>query len=486
MNRNKTKMPQTGRARGRPGDRLDPAPAPVLDPQNGFKFPKMPLAEIQEDMQLFSHPISKETIRDPSPKDFKDICDFFVEEIYERRPESFAQPAFGCLEEVEFAELYEESVLNLHGLRQSQEMFHDAKFSNVGLRDVHAPEKTRFHWQLSALINFLKFRSTRLALFEEITANADDLAEKENANIEERTALEQEISKIEEVRAQEEPEVEALEELISNAKVTQQSLHNQQQEINERSRATKQHVLKASENHTALTVKRTALAGEVDRLKSRIVSSPDRLKGSMDDMSNTIATQTESIGDYEKRTRMLKMRVAAQEKCAQDVEKAIAALEGLSLEKDRVKELREADRKATEALKERENEISECETQKKHLERALASVQQRVQRMREQSNAEDAAQSEEDRAWIGKETAAAQKEVECSRLAEQKKEEIMKIQERMLAEVTAFSEELTNFSKQKDKVREKFAAYRSDLQQARELISADNNESFQRFKTLVE
>lgn len=473
-------MPVTGRPRGRPGERLEPAP----EPKSAFQFPRMPFSEIQDDMNMnnFDCPISKEEFRAPAPADIRRVTDFFISEIYWKRPEDFAQPSFGCLDQVEFPELYEDAIPQFNYLRQCQKMFEAAQFEEFGIRDLHAPEKNRFHWELSALINLHKFRQTRLAMIEEVVGNFDEMAEREQRNNDERIQLERDISVIEEARAKDEPEVESLREHVAELGIKLGSLHKQQIELTDRTRDAKTLLTKRTEHAAAVKVKRMSEMEDVDRYRMRVVSSPDRVKAEMEEMAENLATEKQNVNSMERRTRTLRMRTDAIGKTGHAVEKAGNAMDVVLVEQERAKGLqREIDERRS-LLKENEREITAIKNSQGHLARVVNSVQQKLARVGDQNTDVNRQTGEEDRALAEKEAHFDQEQALLSKEVDNKNVAVKAIKERIVREVTNFSEEVTEFARKQAEMGEKMGAYHADLKKARDIISEDNSKSFGVFK----
>lgn len=475
---------QTGRARGRPGDKLEPAP----ELKTSFQFPKMPLAEIQEDMVSNNCDcvITREAFRSPSPDDVKQIAEFFTHEIYAKRPEDFAQPSFGCLDSVEYPELYDDAIPQFNFLRQCQIMFGDAQCSEFGLRDLHAPDKSRFQWHLSALINVHKFRMTRLAMVEDAVGNFDDLTEKEGNYVEERSQLEREISAIEQARAKDEPELESVRQVVSELGLKLNSLHKQQIELTDRIRDAKANLAKLTEHAAAVKVKRMTEAEEVDRYRTQVVSSPDRVQSEIKSMTETLSAEKENITDIERRTRVLRLRRKAAEKSDQNVEKAIGELEIVLAEQGRVQVLQKDIKERKESLTEGEREIASIESSKVHLERVVSSLQQKVSRIEEQSTDVNRQTSEGDRILAEKENEFERQDADLSRQIDGNLKAIKNTKEVIATEAAHFRQEVELFSRKQTDLHESFGAYHADIQKSQQLISADLTKSVESFRNAAQ
>lgn len=445
----------------------------------------MPFSEIQDDMNMnnFDCPISKEEFRAPTPADIKRVTDFFISEIYGKRPEDFSQPSFGCMDEVENPELYDDALPQVNYLRQCQKMFEAAQFDEFGIRDLHAPEKNRFHWELSALINLHKFRQTRLAMIEDVVGNFDDMAERERRMNDERTQFEREIQVIEEARAKDEPEVEGLREHVAELGLKLSSLHKQQIKLTDCTRDAKALLTKRTEHAAAVKVKKMSEMEEVDRLRMRVVSSPDRVKAEMDEMAKNLASEKVALSNMERRTRVLRTRSDSVKKASQDVEKPSSTMEALIAEQERAKTLQQEIDQRRASLKENEREEAAIKNAEGHLDRVVTSLQQKLARVGDQSTDVNRQANEEERALAEKESNFESENTLLMRELEEKNVAVKATQETILREVTNISKDVSEFARKQAQMHHKMGAYDADLKNARDIISEDNSKSFAAFKS---
>eukprot|EP00966_Prymnesium_polylepis_P246852 5708756-Prymnesium_polylepis.1 len=93
------------------------------------------------------------------------------------------------MSELEFPELHDESVSTMAFLRACQRLLSTCGISDFTLTDLTKPEYKRLRRNISAVINFAKFREERLTRYVEFTQETDALA----AN---KVALEQENERL--------------------------------------------------------------------------------------------------------------------------------------------------------------------------------------------------------------------------------------------------------------------------------------------------
>ncbi|KAI0562255.1 kinetochore protein NUF2-like protein [Gracilaria domingensis] len=385
------------RGRSRPGDHLAPAP----EPQATFPFPRMTSAEIQDDMKnIFNCPITRETLKNPSVTDAKAVMDFFIEEVYGKRAEDMAQPEFESLECVDYPELYEQNIPTLHYIMECQKLCQAASFNELSIRDILAPEKTRFLWQLSALINFSKFRATRLELFDNKTRQADDLIETERKNLAETSNLRQNISSIEEKRTAEEPEVERVRQTVSEFSMELHELHKQQRALVDETREIKEMLGQKNKTSASQQAQRTKLRVDNERMAAKVVSSPDRMKGEIDSMRESLQSENEHIASSESERRSLNHLAAELTAAKRSAKEAYQAAEENIAIRSKVEEFEQSKHQYESKNAQSEGEVVAIEEKQDQVKRWLESAEAKITRVDEQQSEIEKGKTEEDHVLV--------------------------------------------------------------------------------------
>lgn len=439
----------------------------------------MPFAEIHEDMNLFNCPVTKEMLKVPTSNDVKGVFDFFLKEISNKRPEDMVQAGFGCIDDVDYPELYEDAIPRLHYLRECQEVFRSAQFDEFGIRDVFAPSKSRFNWQISALINFNKFRQNRLSSFEEMAKNADDLLVRERAVIAEKSELQKEITSIEEIRASEKLEADGIREVVSELTQEINALHKQQRALTDQTREAKSELAEKTEKATAVKVRKMTETEDADRMKSRVVSSPDRVRGELDTMRETLQAEREEVDGMEKRTRFLHRRSEGLKKAQSSVKDVITSTEECLVVKERLDRLEHTIQEGQATKSGHEVEAESIKESRGHLERLIDSVGGKVARIDEQRREIDSNTSESDRKLAEQNRQLEAEEEEVSRMIEEKASIARAIQDDIEQSVTDFADKMEKLAEKQELVGERFTAYHGDLTKAAIIVGESSQQSLE-------
>lgn len=288
------------RSSGRPNDRHL---LPNETVNAAFTFGKLGYQEIRSDVQKLSgHQLSTDELKAPTPENVKHLVGIFLREILLIDPERLSQPAFGCVDVLEYPMLYDDdTIAGIEFLRHARKLFDIAKYGLFGIRDIYGPNRVNFHWQLSSVANLYRFRKTRLTLFEEKVADIDASVVEEKSLLEDVSREEKKIAELQQKRAEEEPELNRTKERISELGTILANQHEFQRTTTEKTAELKQTFKARSESIVAKRRTEAALREEVDGMSAKVVSSPDRVKSELQDMREKLESEQSRVSDMHRR-----------------------------------------------------------------------------------------------------------------------------------------------------------------------------------------
>lgn len=246
--------------------------------QQVYSFPLLKPSEIFACVREMQIPVSEDEIRNCEPSAIRKVLEVFIESIMGVTREEMNQPAFAGLSALGYPELHEESIPELAFFRTATKLLTACGVYDFGLRDVLTPTPKRVRRQLSALINFAKFREERLAAFSELTRETDALLKKKTALQEEHELLERQLQALLQESEAEAPAIQQitdetaeLETEINVLNKRQAVMRHETSELKAKNNDLRDEM--ASYQFHILEAER-----EIERLRSKIVSSPDRVK----------------------------------------------------------------------------------------------------------------------------------------------------------------------------------------------------------------
>lgn len=438
-----------------------------------------------EDMSLFKRPITRETIRNPTPESARAVFQFFIEHIYGLGEEDMRQPSFGCLDGLAYPELHDESIPILHFLRSCQKMFAAAQYHDFRLRDITQPVAGRFHWQLSALINYAKFRENRLRIFAEMATSGEELREQHAQLSKQHEDLKKQVADIENARAAEEPEVAKQKESVAELAAELSALHKQQVDLTDGTKELKLKLQASIDKISSLKFQQLAVRQELDSLRASVVSSPDRVKAEISEAYHRVDTEKETLQKIQHRTLDTRSRGDSMSKACVDAVSAFKLVEEAISEMEKVKDMEQRVKDHKGKIREFENEQESIAASKTHLERQIKSVEQRLVRVRQQRDELDE-QARVSDIRLGEQERQANQELESSqRLIAENNDRGAEVVCKIQNLVQDFEKEIQCITKKVELVEKKCKVFCKDVSGANELVEAASRKAMEDLQTII-
>ncbi|KAE8211961.1 hypothetical protein CF319_g2607 [Tilletia indica] len=247
--------------------------------------------------------------------------------------------------------------------------------------DITRPQTKRFKRQLSALINFWRFRSDRVHEFEEI---ANEETERENTRIEKRQLEEMKALRVSALRAQREAERDTALQLRNQnggfqAELVQ--LKVVQKKLLEDLDVAKKEKADAIQKLTDESYQMALVTTEIRKLNGRIISSPKKLKGSLNHLQQQLVNDKAELIAEERRSRALESKRDVLMGLETEMKACNALLETLDDERSRIVELRAERDKIQDRIEQYQTEIGDAEAKRAQYIRQSQSAEDRLQRL---------------------------------------------------------------------------------------------------------
>lgn len=204
-----------------------------------YSFPLLSAKEILLCLSELSVECIEDELLNPTSGKVQMMYSQFIEMLLNQRREDMVSPAFQAMEELEFPELHEDSVPTMGFLKACHKLLTTVGINDFTLTDVTRPEKKRLRRNLSAIINFAKFREERLINYTSYTTETDKLTEKKAALEEENERLVTQVNEANRRRQHEAPEEQKLVAENVEREVVVRGLWNQQTAVQKECQALK-------------------------------------------------------------------------------------------------------------------------------------------------------------------------------------------------------------------------------------------------------
>ncbi|CAG9462385.1 unnamed protein product [Pedinophyceae sp. YPF-701] len=357
-----------------------------------YSFPLLDAKEILGCLAELDINLSPENLEKPSYETLKPMYEQLVMLLVGVTREELQQPVFAAIDAFEFPELHDESIPVMAFGRALQKLMFAAGAHDFSLKDVYKATRERTVRNLSAIINFGKYREERLQTFQAFQEEADARAAQRQALVDEGDALRAEIARLEQARADEKPRAAAVRaEVEGDVLPRLQGLFAEKDGLVEELKRVRGTANELASRASQLKLDLAEEGRREDRLRGMVVQSPERMQKAITEREFQLERERQGVAAAERALVDATNRREAVGRAMREAEGAVKAMEelevGIAKKKEvsgRVKDLR-ANIEAADAR------VLELQASIQHLGRQKASAAERLQRLEAQYKMKQAA-----------------------------------------------------------------------------------------------
>ena len=256
---------------------------------------------------------------------------------------------------------------------------------DFSIRDLIKPDAQHVRRILSAVINFAKFREERMHVFDAHGQKAEEYATRHHALIGQLHDLSARTAALKLQREEEGP-------LIQKSKEGNHSLTSDLRELKKQQTTLTNEIDALKREKNELTEKLTNnqfiinnTCQESVKIKSRIVTSPEKLKTALGEMSASLANEKASVADLERKGRNMQERIDAVTFIEGEITTCIRLMEECEVEIGRLEQERGAVVKGNDGKERAEIEVREVDVREQQLHRQLANAEDKLTRVQRQA-----------------------------------------------------------------------------------------------------
>lgn len=349
------------------------------------------------------------------------------------------QPVFAAIDALEFPELHDESIPAMAFLQALNRLMLASGIKDFSLRDLHKPDPQRLRRNLSAIINFAKFREEKLIAYTELQEQFDALLHHKESLEAQQEALQAELAALKESRKQEIPEVARIDTEIQSLYAENQALNTQQASLSSEVRTLKQQANAFTDEASQLRYKLSQARSINEDLKSQIVQSPQRIQALLEEISMAVERERAAFAEAEKRSRDLYTRLETAGKIEKEVAKVVSLMGETESEVSKKKEVSRKVKALRADVAAIEHEAAQLTTTHEHFKRQQAALVDRIERVKMQCEVKkQAAEGRVEEQLRHKEAIEAENAAAVAKLAEN--ESIIRAYRERIAEVRSTHE----------------------------------------------
>ena len=360
--------------------------------------------------------------------------------------------------------------------RGSHKLLSTSGISDFKLDDVNKPDPKRLRRNLSAIINFAKFREDRQPGYVEFTQETDGLAQQKAKLEEENERLLTEVKDAKLQRQREAPEQQELVADNQKREVVVHDLFNRQTEVQNECQALKAELHKVQDAIREANLKLLNAKEENDALKEQIVPDPRKLRCDLAALHDAEMTEKAALRALEAKLAQNAKQREALERMEREVDEVIGVQSEVEGEQGKLKEVQRQLKENGERASRDDGERNDQQHQIKGLMQRNALAKERIERLNEQHASRQAvaaqALADTQRAWSALEAERSQ----YSRQLEDNESAVRELRDNLLRGRMEHEAEVASVRQQQQLLAAQVRAYHTDLSGVMKTVSSANQQ----------
>ena len=354
--------------------------------QQKFSFPLLKPPDILQCLYELEIRMSEEELNqcDKHRESVRRVFEQLMEMCIGVTKEELAQPAFAGLQSLNYPELHEDSVSELAHFRAIHRMMEACGVHDFSVMDMLAPNHKRLKRQLSAVINFAKFREEQVAKYEATQGESVAMEQRYRAAQRKNAELKAQIARLERAKDSEKESEEetkaavaALRLELADAKKRAASAATKKAEAADSLDAVRAEAAKSSAELASAEAERA-------ELEAKIVHVDPERTATLKALTQKCAEAQRALDEATAETRETEARAVGAKELARDIAKTTEYMEEVveahRKKKEASTKLKEAKKKHG-AMEERQYEI---EAKVETLKRQEANCAEKLNRLKSQ------------------------------------------------------------------------------------------------------
>lgn len=356
-----------------------------------YRFPILKNAEIIECLAEAGIELNENELMEPQrhKEKVKQVFLSLVELGHGLDQDSFSQTS---MSEMKYVQSLPYPDMHTDSFSSMKFFFACQRFMNIcgnsdgfSFNDLGAPDKKRFRRQLSAAINFIKFREDRLVLYAELHDQREELLQ----GLQEVRGEKNELAKAL-AQAKQEAQKRWDEVNVIDADCVDMEAEMAQQNKLQRSLRGESEELKKQANRLKDQIATTELAlqemdAEERKLLPKIVDSPDELQIKIADLNTLLEQEKKRLKEAEGEVKVAETRVKNVTRAMGDISAAMTLMDELAVEKKKYCQIVEEIETLKDSIRANKEQVEQLENQRQQRQEDLALIEQETEQNRHES-----------------------------------------------------------------------------------------------------
>ncbi|GAA5938460.1 uncharacterized protein JCM15063_000744 [Sporobolomyces koalae] len=446
-------------------------------PTGAGTFPVLSVPDLIADLQQCECPATVEDLTHPTPARVQNIYEWWMNNSLGLNAEDVRRAAEAQLVQMDNPDIYREAMyMGVFRIAFSQLLI-PCRITDFTIKDLTAPTANRFRQVLSAIINFHFFAQERDSeILQPWHEEQREAEEQEQALLDKTAALR---AKIDQETARRQANAALIEEQSAAHEATVANFNRDKVEAGKLKQQGEEH----KKAIAALHARKTELSQAISRydmaistLRGQIVSSPERLRSTIDDLNAQLARDQEVLKDTEARERQMNAKMSALAQYSTELESCIRLLNDWSADVNKLREAGQRLEKDTDEFKALQTERTELENQINLHRRRIVNAREEFSRISEKMDRKREAAKQRKKNLEEQHINALERKQKNDMEAAEKNREAGEVEAQIRAMHQSLHAELEKGEKAYKKIKDQVSLYSIRINKALDSINVVNSE----------
>ncbi|XP_045212257.2 uncharacterized protein LOC123563490 [Mercenaria mercenaria] len=346
-----------------------------------YAFPELNPAQICASLnELCNIDLQESWFKKPDPIQWQDICRKCLCEITGSAEDSFLQQHL-LSTEFDYPEIHSESVPVMHLIEAMRKVMPSLYVNDFSGGDIITPTTIRLKKIFSAIINFLRFKHTRFETYEDIKTDIERDREHHDTLVKRNEELKQRINQIRAERAQQEPEIQRVQDEVEKKTLTMQEHHRNKQTIQMGIMDIKTRIAEKKAKVDQLKCAILKSKEDEDKLSQKIVQSPEKVRAEQEHLKEQLNYLKDEFERKRHRLGEIQEQRKRERQLGADAEKGLQILEAMQTSINKENEIQAEKTQAHDKILEYKEQEREMSTRKEQLQQMLSTRQEKLSKM---------------------------------------------------------------------------------------------------------
>ncbi|CAN0434301.1 unnamed protein product [Ascophyllum nodosum] len=352
-----------------------------------YSFPMKRPKDLVELLSYMNINTSEEVLRNPQQHvaQVSMIFEKLVETATGVTKEDMNQPAFAALSVLSYPDIHEDNIAFMALFRAVCKMMKISRIDDFSLKDMSEPKPKRLIRQLSAVVNFIRFREGKESMFREAMAKKRAIREKARTAQLRHSEVVEQLEDLQDKMAEKKEAIKEITVKTDAVKSETAELSRSAAAIREGCAELKKASFAAKDRVAAGQTALKQAEMEKERLQGQVVNSPQRILREVEDQQQALEQELADVEGEVNNTQRLQHSVAVMSRAKREMPNSTAdrgsAATELSKQEFAFKEVKSTQRKIVDRRGEcaaRASEISEEQ-------RKLVRFEEKLSHLRKQA-----------------------------------------------------------------------------------------------------